>query len=83
MANLTLANPSLEATVRDAGLVRKIETALSETGFPQLRNVVVAGNEELVTLQGRVDTYYQKQLAQSTAMQVDGVEALRNEIVVH
>ncbi|MFQ5733279.1 MAG: BON domain-containing protein [Planctomycetaceae bacterium] len=67
----------------DAACCRDVVLALAATGYPELREVSVAMHEGLVTLRGRANTYYAKQLAQEAARRIDGVEALRNEIVVH
>ncbi len=47
-----------------------------------LRDVQVTEEAGYVVLNGRVPTFYLKQLAQAIAGSVDGVNLLRNDIVV-
>jgi osmotically-inducible protein OsmY len=63
-------------------LVERVERALRATGFPPLREVQVSVCGQLVVLQGRVPSYYMKQLAQAAAMGVAGIGELRNELQV-
>jgi len=76
----TATPPKVES--KDTELVRNIEWALAASGYMQLRAVEVKVHEALVTLKGRVPTYYLKQMAQSVAMQHEGVEMLQNDIEV-
>lgn len=81
----TIAKPPQTSSVvpdRDAALVVQVREALDRTGDLRFLRVGVSAHEGLVTLKGRVSSYYAKQLAQSAAMRLDGVEALKNEIVV-
>lgn len=48
-------------------------------GLRPLRCVIESGT---VTLSGQVQSYYLKQIAQTTAMNVPGVRRVRNDIVV-
>lgn len=56
--------------------------ALDRTGYGWLRRVAVAAEGGSVVLQGRVPSYYLKQLAQEAVLAVPGVEVLRNELQV-
>jgi osmotically-inducible protein OsmY len=63
-------------------LAERVERALRATGYPPLRVVEVSVSGPLTILQGRVPSYYMKQLAQAAAMGVPGVRELRNELCV-
>lgn len=64
-------------------LLENVHRALLATGQMWLRDVVVDANANgQVMLQGRVPTYYLKQLAQSIALAVTGVKSLENQIAV-
>ncbi len=63
-------------------LVAQVERALCSSGYPSLRSVQVALRDQAVVLQGRVFSYYLKQVAQEMALMVPGVGELRNELVV-
>jgi osmotically-inducible protein OsmY len=63
-------------------LAERVEQALRATGYPPLRAVAVSVCGPLVILQGRVPSYYMKQLAQTAALAVAGVRELRNEVDV-
>jgi osmotically-inducible protein OsmY len=66
----------------DLCLAERVEQALRATGYPSLRAVKVSVCGGLVILQGRVPSYYLKQLAQATALDVPGVGELRNDVEV-
>jgi osmotically-inducible protein OsmY len=71
----------------DAGKTKQlsddIRLALLATGQMWLRDVVVAANANgRVVLQGRVPSYYLKQLAQSAVLAVVGVNSVENQIAV-
>ncbi|HVL14313.1 MAG TPA: BON domain-containing protein [Gemmata sp.] len=63
-------------------LICAVRDALAQTRNTSLRGVVVGGSGGLVVLQGRVPTFYLKQLALVTVMAVPGVESVRNELEV-
>jgi osmotically-inducible protein OsmY len=72
----------LAQSLLDLGLAERVERALRATGYPPLRAVEVSVCGQLVILQGRVPSYYMKQLAQAVAMGVAGVRELRNDVQV-
>lgn len=59
-----------------------IQSALSQTGYGELRRLQVECSPDAVTISGRVPTYYLKQLAQSVIQDVPGISRVRNEIHV-
>lgn len=59
-----------------------IQEALHRAGYGELRRVQVKCDGEAVTISGRVPTYYLKQLAQHVALDVAGIERIRNELHV-
>jgi hypothetical protein len=63
-------------------LAERIEGALRATGYPALRVVDVTVADQLVILDGRVPSYYMKQLAQAVAMEVATDRKLRNDLHV-
>jgi osmotically-inducible protein OsmY len=63
-------------------LAQRVKQALCDRGYCALLDVRVSVCEEAVLLEGLVRSYYLKQLAQETALAVDGVNAVRNELVV-
>ena len=72
---------------QEGGVVRQqverdVQTALHETGFHELRQVDVLGDEGHVTLHGTVSRYYLKQIAQSVAHKLEGVRSVSNRIRV-
>jgi len=52
---------------QERAVARLIRAALSATGYSTLREVVVVIQCQTLRLEGRVPTYYQKQLAQEIA----------------
>jgi osmotically-inducible protein OsmY len=63
-------------------LIQAVRSALRSTGHAPLRDLDVEICRGVVVLWGRVPTYYQKQLAQVTAQQVEGVRAIANGLEV-
>lgn len=63
-------------------LTRRIEDSLHETGYSHLRNLHWCVVEGVVTLRGRLPSYFAKQLAQSAVARVMGVDRVVNEIEV-
>ena len=69
--------------VPDQTMVEDVERALRATGRSALRRVDVEVCREVVILQGRVPSYYDKQLAQATAQHVaDNRQVVNNVEVV-
>jgi osmotically-inducible protein OsmY len=68
--------------LKDLRLTESVERALRETGHLPLRAVQVSSCGRLVILQGRVSTYYLKQIAQTAALGVPGVEMVCNDLEV-
>jgi osmotically-inducible protein OsmY len=66
----------------DLRLAECVGRALSATGYGSLRGVELTAHARLVTLRGRVTSYYMKQVAQATAMAVPGVRQVRNNLDV-
>jgi len=72
------ASPALE----ERRLAQRVERALHVRGYRALRAVTVTVRGPLVILQGRVPSYYMKQMAQEAALEVPGVRKLRNDVQV-
>jgi osmotically-inducible protein OsmY len=63
-------------------LTESVGRGLHATGRNALRGVVVEMLRDAVVLQGRVPSYYEKQLAQATAQQIAANRQVVNEIEV-
>jgi len=70
------------AAAKAEELCRLVERHLRGNGFLALRSITCELHQGKLTLCGQVPTYYLKQLAQATASQVEGAEALDNAIAV-
>lgn len=75
------ATHSEETTARDP-LSRCVKRSLEESGYPELRNLEVTQGHHQILLQGKVRTYFLKQLAQSLVLSLPGVAAVENQIEV-
>jgi osmotically-inducible protein OsmY len=65
-------------------LLRRIRTALRQD--PHLRHLHVQpehGENESIVLVGRVESFFQKQLAQEMIRRIDGIGTIENRIEVH
>lgn len=70
------------ASVIETDCCARAKTALAQSPIYALRDIRVKQRGDTLHLQGRVDTFYHKQLAQEAVrMVVDGVR-VENELVV-
>jgi len=67
---------------RDRDLERRIVNFLADRQIPNLRNLIVAVEGGVVTLRGRVRSFYEKQMSQLCCRRVAGVVGLVDEIHV-
>jgi osmotically-inducible protein OsmY len=71
-----------DSQVTDERLCDSILLALRASGDSPCRDVAVSVRDGHASIRGRMPTYYLKQVAQSAAMSVDGVESIENDLVV-
>jgi len=67
----------------DNDLRRRVKTFLSTRHRPGLRLLDVEAHRGVVTLRGKVKTFYEKQLSAQLARRVAGVVRLIDEVVVN
>jgi osmotically-inducible protein OsmY len=72
----------LVQSMEDLRLAERVDHALRSTGYVPLRDIAVTVQGRLVMLEGRVPSYFLKQLAQASAMAVPGVQRVRNDLMV-
>lgn len=60
----------------------RLRTALAESHYTALRSVTCRVTDGEVTLEGALDSYYHKQVAQAIASRVPGVRRVHNRIQV-
>jgi osmotically-inducible protein OsmY len=72
------------ASVPDAGgkIAAAAEALLRQSSYLELRSVSCEFHQGMLTLRGRVPSYYLKQLAQALLRQVEGVCHLNNQLDV-
>lgn len=68
--------------IRDAQLSRAVEQALRATGYLEWENVRIHASEGQLVLAGVVPSHFLKQVAQTAARRVPGVNGVRNELSV-
>jgi osmotically-inducible protein OsmY len=80
---------AVQSRERIVPLVRRRETIkavvegrMRHSGYYELREVSCDFHEGVLTLRGCVASYYLKQLAQSLALHLDGVEEINNKLEV-
>ena len=66
----------------DLCLAEHVERALCATGYGPLRDIDVTVYSRFVILDGRVPSYFLKQVAQTTALAVPGAHQVRNDLEV-
>jgi osmotically-inducible protein OsmY len=59
-----------------------VELCMRHSGYQELRGVSCDFHEGVLTLRGRVPSYYLKQVAQSLVFDLDGVQELSNRLEV-
>ena len=82
MRMATAIRPATDVIAHDRDVRERIRREFLRTGDARLQRVRVEVHEGLVVLRGRVNSFYQKQLAQEAAKRVDGTKLVQNEIVV-
>jgi osmotically-inducible protein OsmY len=68
--------------LEDVRVAEEVERTLRATGHIPLRAVKISVCGRVVIVQGRVPSYYLKEVAQTAALGVLGVEELRNDLEV-
>jgi hypothetical protein len=58
------------------------EMALRHSPIPALRKLLIEETADVIVLQGKVSSYYHKQLAQETIMPMLGKRQLSNRVAV-
>ena len=69
-------------SLEDERLAEQVENALRATGHGALRTVGVSVSAGVVTLRGRVSSYYLKQVAQAATSAVSGAREISNGLDV-
>ena len=78
----TLRHPNEPQAPEEKRVAEDVSRALAASGrFPSGR-LEVSASRGVVTLRGRVASYYQKQLAQAAALHVIGTRQLVNDVEV-
>jgi len=72
------SRPTRKMTRVQAAALARLRTS----GYSQLRCVSCEFHEGMLTLRGRVATYYMKQLAQERVRTLDGVAGINNRLEV-
>ncbi|MFO7903401.1 MAG: BON domain-containing protein [Planctomycetota bacterium] len=67
---------------REPQLTEEVTRSLRATGRLPLRRLKVSSSDGVVTLRGRVGSYYHKQMAQAAALTVISARQLVNEVEV-
>jgi osmotically-inducible protein OsmY len=79
---LRLAAALLAQSVEDLRLAERVQRALRSTGYRELRDTDVTVQTRVVTLTGRVSSYFLKQLAQTAVQSVTGIQRIQNDLIV-
>jgi osmotically-inducible protein OsmY len=63
-------------------LLHRIDSAIRSNPFVLHRRVFLEDSQGRVTLRGRVDSYYQKQMVQEVLRGMEGIAEISNELEV-
>lgn len=66
----------------DAELKQRIVGYLEQRRYPAIRDLTISTDNGLVTLQGKLNSFYEKQLCLSTCQRVAGVIRIIDEVEV-
>ncbi len=66
----------------DRHLAERVEEALRASGYRELQVIRVSVRTQVAFLKGRVSSYHLKQIAQETALAVQGAHQIRNDLDV-
>jgi osmotically-inducible protein OsmY len=66
----------------DAALARRVRTFLVNRHIPALRHLRVSADRGVITISGRVSTFYEKQLSHASARRVAGVQRVLDQVRV-
>jgi osmotically-inducible protein OsmY len=72
----------LTQSVQDLRLAECVQGALRTTGHRELCNTDVTVQAGVVTLTGRVSSYFLKQLAHTAVQSVTGIQRIKNDLDV-
>ena len=79
----TLADVILDLSNNDdSALARRVRTFLVNRHVPALRHLRVSADRGVITLSGRVSTFYEKQLSHASARRVAGVQRVLDQVRV-
>ncbi|MCB9940640.1 MAG: BON domain-containing protein [Planctomycetaceae bacterium] len=68
--------------VPDVELLDRINSALDSVNYPELKGIRCLASDCNVSLVGTISSYYLKQVAQTTVLQVSGVRRVDNQLMV-
>lgn len=68
---------------KEIRLDEKVKQAISRSPYVGSQQLLCDTQDGTVRLQGRVRTYFQKQMAQEAIKTVEGVEEILNELIVN
>jgi hypothetical protein len=63
-------------------IVEEAEERMRQSSYLELRRIVCHVHEGVLTLIGRVSSYYLRQVAQASVLGLDGIEAIDNRLEV-
>jgi osmotically-inducible protein OsmY len=72
----------LRATTTAGAVQAHAESRLRQSTYPELHLLSCDFHEGVLTLRGRVPSYYLKQVAQTLILQVNGVDEINNRLEV-
>ena len=79
---MQLANTAQAEGYQDEDVHQRVSRSLFSCHFPAFRNLDIEVDGGAVTITGKVQSYYEKQIALTSSQHVAGVVTLIDEIVV-
>lgn len=75
-------NPKLRGSKKILAVQAEAQSRLQGSGYYELHHVSCDFHEGVLSLRGRVSSFYLKQLAQTLVRELDGVEEINNRLEV-
>ena len=72
----------MEATLNSSPLLDQVQGAIANSPYVPSHQVRVETTDGHVRIEGTVDSFFQKQMAQEVVLRLDGVQQIENQLQV-
>jgi osmotically-inducible protein OsmY len=76
------SSPATNEVAKEQNVLKAVESLLWNSAYLEMRRVHCTFHEGVLTLVGRVSSYYRRQVAQVIVQGLEGIEAIENHLEV-